>query len=42
MYVIVERHGGQVFAFGLTPKKASADFVRHKVCYDGLPSTRRC
>jgi hypothetical protein len=43
MYVIVESYSGRVFAFGLTPKKANADFVRRDIWYDG-PSlkTRRC
>jgi hypothetical protein len=43
MYVVVESHSGHVLAFGLTPKKADADFVRRDVWYDGPPlETRRC
>jgi hypothetical protein len=43
MYVVVESHSGRVLAFGLTPKKADADFVRRDVWYDGPPlKTRRC
>jgi len=43
MYVIVEPHGGWIFAFGATPKKANANFLRGLFSYDG-PSldTRRC
>jgi hypothetical protein len=43
MYVVVESHSGHVLAFGLTPKKADADFVRRDIWYDGPPlKTRRC
>jgi hypothetical protein len=43
MYVVVERHSGRVLAFGLTPEKADADFVRRDIWYDGPPlKTRRC
>jgi hypothetical protein len=43
MYVVVEPHGGWIFAFGATPEKADADYVRRDIWYDG-PSldTRRC
>jgi hypothetical protein len=43
MYVVVERHNGGVFGFGATPEKASADFVRRDIWYDGPPlRTYRC
>lgn len=43
MYVVVESHSAQILAFGLTPKKANADFVRRDIWYDGPPlKTRRC
>src|SRR5882672_9782001 len=35
MYVVVERQNGGVFGFGATPEKASADFVRRDIWYDG-------
>jgi hypothetical protein len=43
MYVIVESHGGWIFAFGATPEEADANFLRGLVSYDG-PSldTLRC
>jgi hypothetical protein len=34
MYVIVQRDAGHIFAFGATPKKASADFVRRDIWID--------
>jgi hypothetical protein len=43
MYVVVEPHGGSIFAFGATPEKADADFVRRDIWYDGPPlGTYRC
>ena len=43
MYVIVESESGRIFAFGATPKKANADFVRRYLSYNGpWLDTRRC
>jgi hypothetical protein len=39
MYVLVERKGGQIFGFGLTPEEATEDFRRGLVWYDGPRST---
>jgi hypothetical protein len=43
MYVIVHSKSGEIFGFGLTPKKAMKHFLRGLLSYDG-PSldTRRC
>ena len=43
MYVIVESQSGYIFAFGATPKKARADFLRRDIWIDGPPlETHRC
>jgi len=43
MYVLVERKGGQIFGFGLTPEEATEDFRRGLVWYDGPPlDVHRC
>jgi hypothetical protein len=43
MYVVVGRDNGWIFAFGATPEKASADYVRRDIWYDGPPlGTYRC
>jgi len=42
MYVIVHSESGQIFGFGLTPKKAMKHFLRGLLSYDGPPlDTRR-
>jgi hypothetical protein len=43
MYVIVHSKSGQIFGFGLTPKKAMDHFLRGLLSYDGPRlDTRRC
>jgi hypothetical protein len=43
MYVIVHSKSGEIFGFGLTPKKAMKHFLRGLLSYDGPPlDTRRC
>jgi hypothetical protein len=43
MYVIVHSKSGQIFGFGLTPKKAMNHFLRGLLSYDGPRlDTRRC
>ncbi len=43
MYVIVESSSGNIFGFGLTPKKAMDHFLRGLLSYDGPRlDTRRC
>ncbi len=37
MYVIVHSESGQIFGFGLTPKKAMKHFLRGLLSYDGPP-----
>jgi hypothetical protein len=43
MYVIIQPDSGRILAFGATPKKAMADFVRRDIWVDGPPlETHRC
>jgi hypothetical protein len=43
MYVIVHSKSGQIYGFGLTPKKAMSHFLRGLLSYDGPRlDTRRC
>jgi hypothetical protein len=43
MYVIIQPDSGRIYAFGATLKKASTDYVRRDIWYDGPPlETHRC
>jgi hypothetical protein len=37
MYVVADKGGGDILAFGLTPAKAEADLRRRKIHSDGEP-----